>query len=804
MKNNHTSWKQRTLAAGAAACLLASAAPLPVQAADYAYSIVNIASVSDPSYKDAYAGYNSMTVNANTNTLYYLDWMETKDEDGNTVQKQCLYSYDISSNTAGDSMLMESLTERKSGTTDEYNSFDAYAVLYNEYTESTFLVGEFKKLGANTASEGYLYDIDAQTYYPCYAVSEDGYFEYYFYDEETLFIYPFSDSGVGFRYDMTNKTLYDLTYSMAFVGDEYSYSYIYQTDASFYYISSSLGDPTYTISKIENSFWAQNNAMLSIDKKQYTVEVEDVQAVDGQNFLMSAKDGVPYILEKDGTFSSADIADGDITKNAVIAADAVEQTAKNKISGNLNYLLLSADGLPIFYDVDDGRLKMYAPIDGYDGWDGLGLRNALDDIEDKEYTYMVRNIANVLDTNYFYNETASLKKMAVDEANNVFYYLDYYLDYDDPDEYGDPTVKQVLYAYDVANNSLEIACMMPELKELQEGTTSYFTDFYANGVEYDPYTDSVYLVGYFSMAGTVSTYSGYLYNLTTETYYPCDMAGYSDVEAYFYDETTLFLYRYNDTGEGVLYNFADNSTKTVYSSAFLLGSDDSGVILPYVSGTDFHFVERSDANLNKYNVYKMSANFWTEDPANISEEYLCSFAPNPDYVDDYGILATIYQDQPYLLENDGSLYAIDYEDSDIHKTALISSDEIYMTAKETITENMNYLVLSADCLPIFYDETDGQLKIVVKYQESSSEGGTENSGLLGDVNENGTVDSDDAVLVLKEYANSMLGGESILTNKQKYNADVDKSEVVDSDDAVKILKYYAASMLGTPSWEDIL
>lgn len=64
--------------------------------------------------------------------------------------------------------------------------------------------------------------------------------------------------------------------------------------------------------------------------------------------------------------------------------------------------------------------------------------------------------------------------------------------------------------------------------------------------------------------------------------------------------------------------------------------------------------------------------------------------------------------------------------------------------------------------------------------------------LLGDINGDGSIDSKDAVLVLKSYAESLVSGEDTF-----YSAgDVNGDKKVDSKDAVIILKYYAATLTG--------
>lgn len=80
--------------------------------------------------------------------------------------------------------------------------------------------------------------------------------------------------------------------------------------------------------------------------------------------------------------------------------------------------------------------------------------------------------------------------------------------------------------------------------------------------------------------------------------------------------------------------------------------------------------------------------------------------------------------------------------------------------------------------------------------------GTGDNYLLGDVNEDGKVDSADASLVLAEYGLIQTGGTLTFTGKQKKAADVNKDGKSDSSDASKILEYYGAISTGKiPSWD---
>ena len=72
--------------------------------------------------------------------------------------------------------------------------------------------------------------------------------------------------------------------------------------------------------------------------------------------------------------------------------------------------------------------------------------------------------------------------------------------------------------------------------------------------------------------------------------------------------------------------------------------------------------------------------------------------------------------------------------------------------------------------------------------------GTANAAVsLGDVNGDSKVDSKDAVLVLKNYAENLAGKNTTI---DKTSADVNADDSVDSKDAVWILKYYANTLTG--------
>ncbi len=98
--------------------------------------------------------------------------------------------------------------------------------------------------------------------------------------------------------------------------------------------------------------------------------------------------------------------------------------------------------------------------------------------------------------------------------------------------------------------------------------------------------------------------------------------------------------------------------------------------------------------------------------------------------------------------------------------------------------------------------SDGQTDEIIWYTVNLNEYRTEPAYLLGDVNEDGSVDSSDASLVLAEYAKIQTGGEGEFTDIQYKAADVNKDDTVDSSDASKILAYYAMVSTGKkPTWD---
>lgn len=100
-----------------------------------------------------------------------------------------------------------------------------------------------------------------------------------------------------------------------------------------------------------------------------------------------------------------------------------------------------------------------------------------------------------------------------------------------------------------------------------------------------------------------------------------------------------------------------------------------------------------------------------------------------------------------------------------------------------------------------YDSQSVDFTIDENWKEAEG-GEVSPSYTLGDVNNDGFVDSSDASLILGEYAMIQTGEKATFTETQVLAADVNKDKATDSSDASKILGYYAASSTGSkPSWD---
>lgn len=73
--------------------------------------------------------------------------------------------------------------------------------------------------------------------------------------------------------------------------------------------------------------------------------------------------------------------------------------------------------------------------------------------------------------------------------------------------------------------------------------------------------------------------------------------------------------------------------------------------------------------------------------------------------------------------------------------------------------------------------------------------------IKGDVNNDGIVDSNDASMVLEEYASASTGAAGKFGEREKIAGDINADGIIGSDDASAILAYYAAASTGgNPTW----
>lgn len=88
---------------------------------------------------------------------------------------------------------------------------------------------------------------------------------------------------------------------------------------------------------------------------------------------------------------------------------------------------------------------------------------------------------------------------------------------------------------------------------------------------------------------------------------------------------------------------------------------------------------------------------------------------------------------------------------------------------------------------------DSTIEYSVNFFSLSSVKNEDTGTSVGDVNDDGYINSVDASIVLEEYANYSTGEINILNDEQKKCADVNKDGLIDANDATKILEYYSYS-----------
>ncbi len=112
-------------------------------------------------------------------------------------------------------------------------------------------------------------------------------------------------------------------------------------------------------------------------------------------------------------------------------------------------------------------------------------------------------------------------------------------------------------------------------------------------------------------------------------------------------------------------------------------------------------------------------------------------------------------------------------------------------------------------------QTDTALGFTETVQESYIENGTEYinaaficntaSGLRGDADLSGVIETNDAIIALQEYNASILQMPTDHTEVQRICADIDGDGIIQTKDAIGILRYYTALLIGeTPDWSSYI
>lgn len=127
------------------------------------------------------------------------------------------------------------------------------------------------------------------------------------------------------------------------------------------------------------------------------------------------------------------------------------------------------------------------------------------------------------------------------------------------------------------------------------------------------------------------------------------------------------------------------------------------------------------------------------------------------------------------------------EDLDIHPT-----QAGHVAIASTVLNTMGKSASNGDLLRKSYlnlPNKDGYPAFALSELKNLIDLSSENAP--GDINSDGAVDSDDASMVLGEYASLQASGKTNFTAAQSKAADVNKDGAVDADDASTILKYYS-------------
>ena len=246
----------------------------------------------------------------------------------------------------------------------------------------------------------------------------------------------------------------------------------------------------------------------------------------------------------------------------------------------------------------------------------------------------------------------------------------------------------------------------------------------------------------------------------------------------------------------------------------------------YIDNDGFDSI-KNICNLDETEAQKLSLNdYFRYNELNYSLELYTIFCPvNITVKNDNKIVAKIEND--VITYDSGEVFISIYKESNNenaykyiklpegYSLEIIGYDDGEMSFEKAIIENDSVIELSnIEEIPVtagsVYNEVIEGNKTVALECDFDNDGIVDQTvnaieevdAMLGDVNDDGMVDSSDASLVLAEYAKIQTGGAGEFTDIQYKAADVNKDDVVDSSDASKILSYYAMVSTGKePTWD---
>lgn len=318
------------------------------------YTVQDIATIQDDEdfktssfFSCSDGSYCKMTLNQNTNILYYVDDTKVYEYNIYTAELKCILD------TADMSLKME-------GTTSYLTDFIIDKVITNPYNNHVYVTGYFPDSSAvHHCKNDYIYDITTQTYYnTCDSYGDWGITrerQTYFYDENTL--YAYDDSDNVWKYDFTrNEYVKNANLSIMKANQYSSFHSIFERDNGFYYMDKEYGNMyIYYVGIFANE---NPNLLLTItdeDFENYSYSPNNCFSYLNIHTIYNSE---PYILDYTcGDIYKVDIDNQELVK--YIDGNEVVQTGRTYFSENICNLLMSKDGEPIFYDWKDHTIKIF-------------------------------------------------------------------------------------------------------------------------------------------------------------------------------------------------------------------------------------------------------------------------------------------------------------------------------------------------------------------------------------------------------------------------------------------------------------